>query len=79
VDGISDFDTLHSGKHDEEVQLCAFDILVRAATIYGSCRCICVRPALNGRWRGGPSASSSTRSSVARLAPISIGRHAGWA
>jgi ATP-dependent DNA ligase len=26
VDGISDFDALHSGKHDEEVQLCAFDI-----------------------------------------------------
>jgi ATP-dependent DNA ligase len=28
VDGISDFDALHSGKHDDEVQLCAFDILV---------------------------------------------------
>ena len=28
VDGISDFDALHSGKHDEEVQLCGFDILV---------------------------------------------------
>src|SRR6516165_7414357 len=27
VDGISDFDALHSGKHNEEVQLCAFDIL----------------------------------------------------
>jgi ATP-dependent DNA ligase len=28
VDGISDFDALHTGKHDEEVQLCAFDVLV---------------------------------------------------
>jgi bifunctional non-homologous end joining protein LigD len=28
VDGISDFDGLHSGKYNEEVQLCAFDILV---------------------------------------------------
>jgi len=28
VDGISDFDALHSGKHNEEVQLGAFDILV---------------------------------------------------
>jgi ATP-dependent DNA ligase len=28
VDGVSDFDALHSGKHDEEVQLCAFDLLV---------------------------------------------------
>jgi bifunctional non-homologous end joining protein LigD len=27
VDGIADFDALHSRKHDEEVQLCAFDIL----------------------------------------------------
>ena len=28
VDGVSDFDALHSGKHNDEVQLCAFDILV---------------------------------------------------
>jgi hypothetical protein len=28
VDGISDFDALHSGRHNEEVQLCAFDILM---------------------------------------------------
>jgi bifunctional non-homologous end joining protein LigD len=27
VNGISDFDALHSGKHNEEVQLCAFDVL----------------------------------------------------
>ena len=27
VDGISDFDALHSGKHGAEVQLCAFDVL----------------------------------------------------
>jgi ATP-dependent DNA ligase len=27
VDGVSDFDALHSGKHNEEVQLCAFDML----------------------------------------------------
>jgi bifunctional non-homologous end joining protein LigD len=28
VDGVSDFDALHSGRHNDEVQLCAFDILV---------------------------------------------------
>ena len=28
VDGVSDFDALHSGKHNDEVQLCAFDLLV---------------------------------------------------
>jgi ATP-dependent DNA ligase len=27
VDGYSDFNTLHSGQHNEEVQLCAFDVL----------------------------------------------------
>jgi hypothetical protein len=28
VDGISDFNGLHSRRHNDEVQLCAFDILV---------------------------------------------------
>jgi bifunctional non-homologous end joining protein LigD len=27
VDGYSGFNALHSGKHNEEVQLCAFDVL----------------------------------------------------
>jgi ATP-dependent DNA ligase len=27
VDGISDFDALLSGRHNEEVQLCAFDVM----------------------------------------------------
>jgi bifunctional non-homologous end joining protein LigD len=27
VGGISDFNALHSGKHNEEVLLCAFDVL----------------------------------------------------
>jgi ATP-dependent DNA ligase len=27
VDGYSDFNALHSGKRNEEVQLCAFDVL----------------------------------------------------
>ena len=29
VDGISDFNDLHSRMHDEEVQFCAFDVLGR--------------------------------------------------
>ena len=28
VDGISDFNALHSGRHNDEVQLCAFDVLM---------------------------------------------------
>jgi ATP-dependent DNA ligase len=27
VDGISDFNALHSGRYNDEVQLCAFDVL----------------------------------------------------
>jgi bifunctional non-homologous end joining protein LigD len=27
LDGIADFNALHSGKHNAEVQLCAFDVL----------------------------------------------------
>jgi ATP-dependent DNA ligase len=29
VDGISDFNALHSGRHNEKVQRCAFDILAQ--------------------------------------------------
>src|SRR5690242_17917868 len=28
VDGVSDFNALHSHRHDHEVQFCAFDILI---------------------------------------------------
>jgi bifunctional non-homologous end joining protein LigD len=31
VDGISDFNALHSGRHNEEVQLCAFDVLAEGS------------------------------------------------
>ena len=31
VDGVSDFNALHSRKHDDEVQFCAFDILVEGS------------------------------------------------
>jgi ATP-dependent DNA ligase len=30
VDGVSDFNALHSRKHDHEVQFCAFDILAES-------------------------------------------------
>ena len=43
VDGISDFNALHSGKHNNEVQLYAFDILA-----FGSSPCRCARPICRG-------------------------------
>ena len=33
MDGISDFDALRSGKHDDEVQFCAFDILAEGGDV----------------------------------------------
>jgi bifunctional non-homologous end joining protein LigD len=49
VDGYSDFNALHSGKHNGEVQLCAFDVLARFQ---------CARPIWLASWRGGRMAFS---------------------
>ena len=38
VDGRSDFDGLHSPKHDGEVEFYAFDMLVSDGRICASCR-----------------------------------------
>jgi hypothetical protein len=44
VGGILDFNALHSGRHNEEVQLCAFDILAEGSDdLRKLCRCICAR------------------------------------
>jgi bifunctional non-homologous end joining protein LigD len=43
VDGISDFNALHSGKHDEDVQLCAFDLLALDGETCGICHYRCAR------------------------------------
>src|SRR6516164_4618196 len=44
VDGTSDFNALNSGRHNEEVQLCAFDVLAMEATICVVFRSRCARP-----------------------------------
>jgi ATP-dependent DNA ligase len=41
VDGRSDFNGLHSRKHNDEAQFYAFDIL--AARIFANCRYRCAR------------------------------------
>jgi bifunctional non-homologous end joining protein LigD len=44
VGGILDFNALHSGRHNEEVQLCAFDILAEGSDdLRKLCRCIRAR------------------------------------
>jgi hypothetical protein len=47
VDGIADFNGLHSRQHDEEVQLYAFDIVASwrsTVRICAACRYPCERP-----------------------------------
>ena len=67
VDGISDFDGLYSGKHNDEVQLYAFDILaLDVATICGCSLYACARPTLPACWPAAPTASTLRHSSKAR-------------
>ena len=53
VDGVSNFDGLHSRRFDDEVQLYAFDALMLRATICESCRSQCARRTSPGCWRAG--------------------------
>jgi hypothetical protein len=68
VDGRSNFDALHSEKHNEEVQFYAFDMLPATAMICGSFRSRCARPIWRSSWPVAPKASSSPHSSKARSA-----------
>lgn len=43
IDGISDFNALHSCKHEHQVQLYAFDVLAMAGNTSGSSHCTCAR------------------------------------
>ena len=53
VDGISDFNGLHSRRHDDEVQLYAFDILARwTERICASYPCTFARTISRDCWRG---------------------------
>jgi len=62
VDGLSDFNGLHSRKHDDEVQLYAFNH-VSDGDGSASCRWAYARPTWPGCWRGGRTASSSSATS----------------
>jgi hypothetical protein len=78
VDGISDFEALYSGQHNEEVQLYAFDILIEGGD---DRRKLPLHPAQpsNAYWRADPRAFSSTPSSAAKSVPICFVRPAGCA
>jgi hypothetical protein len=52
VDGVSDFNALHSRQHDEETQLYAFVASRWTVTTLGACRYRCARPTLPAYSRG---------------------------
>jgi ATP-dependent DNA ligase len=76
VDGVADFDALHSRKHDDEVQFCAFDILVEGDDDLRKLPLHLRKTSLERRWRGALPASSSTRLNAARSGLTCSGRPA---
>jgi hypothetical protein len=58
LDGVSDFDGLHSRKHNDEVQLYASIFWRWTARTCGSSRCTFERTISPGCWRGGRRAYS---------------------
>ena len=60
VDGVADFNALHSRQHDEEVQLYAFDIVASwrsTVRTCAACRSPCARPTSRVCSRAGRTAS----------------------
>jgi ATP dependent DNA ligase domain len=78
VDGISDFNALHSGKHNKSSFALSTSSL-KGETICASCRCTYARPILNVCWHAGLRASSSTRSNAARTGLSCFARPVTWA
>ena len=76
VDGYSDFNASHSGKHDDEVQFC-FSWL-RGTTTCASCHYTFAKPTLSDYSRADRRAFSSIRSSAARSVLIFSLQPAGW-
>ena len=69
VDGISDFNGLHSRKHDDEVMFYAFDILVDDGEDLRKLPLHLRKNNLAGFWPGASTASSWLTSNRAKLAP----------
>jgi hypothetical protein len=70
IDGRSDFDGLHSRKHDHQVEFNAFDSRSATVRISTSSRCRCPKPVSPGFRRGPSTASSFPISSKARSSDL---------
>jgi hypothetical protein len=77
--GISDFDALHSRKHNGRAQLYAFDVLAGNERIIASCRSHCARSISPGCSRAAWAASSWPSASKATSATTYSAPHATWA
>jgi hypothetical protein len=60
LDGIPDFNALHSGKHNNKTRFCAFDVLAIDGDHSAACRYFCERPIWNIDCEVDRVASSST-------------------
>src|SRR6516164_7186227 len=78
VDGISDFNALHSGKHDDEVQLYAFDILALDGEDLRALPLSMRKAHLERLLARRPTESSSRRSKQARSGRTCFGLPVGW-
>ncbi len=78
VDGRSDFDALHSGKHNEEVQLYAFDMLAGDGDDMRQLPLSMRKANLARLLAVAVRASSSPHSKKARSAPTCFGPPAEW-
>jgi len=74
IDGISDFNALHSRKHDHEVQLYAFDVLAMGGDDLRDLPLHLRRRTLNGCWRAGRTASPWRRLNAARSTRLCFAR-----
>ena len=75
VDGVSDFNGLHSRRHDAEVEFYAFDMLVSDGEDLRKLPLSMRKTNLRGCWRAGSTASTLRHSSRARSGRICF-RHA---
>ena len=78
VDGIADFNALHSGRHDDEVQLYAFDILALDGEDLRGLPLSMRKTNLARLLARRPDGISLRRSSRARSGLISSEPRAGW-
>jgi bifunctional non-homologous end joining protein LigD len=79
LDGIADFNALHSGKHNAEVQFCAFDVLAMDGEDLRNLPLSMRKTSLERLLRGRPDGIFVNPFETGQLDPISSARLATWA